>query len=63
MKLAQNIDRARVAAKLTKTQLAVRCGVTQGAVSHWLSGTTGPKLSMLPKIAKALKTTVAELVG
>lgn len=49
------------AAGLTQTELAVRAGVTQGAVSKWCRGTP-PTVDYLDAIADALGVEPAELL-
>ena len=56
------IREARKAAGLSQGQLARMIGVTQGAISQWEMGLTNPKTSILPTVAKCLKTTVDDLL-
>jgi transcriptional regulator with XRE-family HTH domain len=62
MGIGENIRRAREAAGLTQRQLAKRVGVTFQSVNQWESGGRF-QMERLPRIAMALKTTVARLYG
>lgn len=57
-----NIKELREKANLTQQELAERLGVTQGAVSQWEAGIVFPRATMLPKLARELKTTVDKLL-
>lgn len=63
MNVATQIRRARKAKKLKKAQLARLLGVSRSTVTAWEQGGPGPKLDDLPKIARELDTTVADLIG
>lgn len=52
MDLKDRIRKAMEDAKLSPTELAARSGVSGGAVTHWLNGTT-----------KALKSETADRIG
>jgi transcriptional regulator with XRE-family HTH domain len=61
-----NITKARKAAKLSKAQLAKRCGVTRSAVTQWeYRGGRGtiPSRSNLKKIARATRRRLADIAG
>jgi transcriptional regulator with XRE-family HTH domain len=57
-----NVKNRRLARKLTQQQLAERVGRTQSLIAQIETGTYTPSLAMLARIAKALKTTLADLV-
>lgn len=56
------IKKYRERAGLTQTSLADALGVTQAAVAMWESGARKPNVSMIVRIAKALKCTTDELL-
>lgn len=49
--------------RISQKDLAEKLNVTAGAVSQWEHGRTMPDISMYPKIADALNTTVGALFG
>lgn len=55
------IECLRKKAGLTQEQFAAAAGVTQSAVSQWESGAAFPSAAKLPKIARALGCTIADL--
>lgn len=62
--MSQQIKKLRKARGLTQVELAERAGVTQVYISSLENGTRkNPSLDLLRKLAKALKTDVAELLG
>lgn len=63
MNVAKHIRRARKAKGLNQSELARLLEVSRSTVLTWEKGGPGPKLDDLPKIARALDTTVAELIG
>jgi transcriptional regulator with XRE-family HTH domain len=63
MKFPKELKAAREAAKLSQAELATKLDVAPSTVADWESGHMSPRLDKLPAIAKALKTTVAELVA
>ena len=50
---ADIVQRARLYAELSQTQLAERIGTTQSAVSRWERGHDEPRLSTLAQICRA----------
>lgn len=56
------IQKARLIAGMTQTDVAHAIGVTPMAVSMWESGRTFPKASRLKKIAEVLNVPVAYLL-
>jgi putative transcriptional regulator len=48
--------------RLTQEQLAVKAGLTRGYLARLETGRHEPTLTMLQRLAKALKVTVADLV-
>lgn len=61
--LSMRLKRLRDKQGLTQEQLAKRSGLSLGYVARLEIGMHDPSLSTLAKLAKALKTTVAELVS
>jgi transcriptional regulator with XRE-family HTH domain len=63
MSLAMKLKQIREARGLTQVALAKKVGMKQPYLARLESGAeTNPKLDALRRLAKALKTTVAELV-
>lgn len=56
------IKELRVQAGMKQIELAMKIGVSQGAVSQWEKGYTMPKADLLPKIAQILNCTIDELL-
>lgn len=52
----------RAARELSQAELAERLDVTSTLVSHWETGFARPGITLLPKLARALDTTVADLI-
>lgn len=63
MSVAKNIKEARLSAKMTQKELADKCGIADSAIRKYESGKVSPKLPMLEKIANALGTSPAHLMG
>ena len=62
--MSQQIRKARKASGLTQVELADKAGVTQAYIAALENGTRkNPSLDLLRKLAKALKTDVAELLA
>jgi transcriptional regulator with XRE-family HTH domain len=62
--MSQQIKKLREASGLTQVELADKVGVAQAYVSALENGARkNPSLDLLRKLAKALKTDVAELLG
>jgi transcriptional regulator with XRE-family HTH domain len=62
--MGKRIKKLREARGLTQAELADKVGVTQVYISSLESGARkNPSLELLRKLAKALKTDVAELLG
>jgi transcriptional regulator with XRE-family HTH domain len=62
--MSQQIRKQREASGLTQAELAKKAGVTQAYLSALENGSRkNPSLDLLRKLAKALKTDVAELLG
>lgn len=57
------IRKARKSAGITQDGLAAMLGINRATVSKYESGQIVPSLGQLGKIAKALNTTVSEMVG
>jgi len=49
--------------KMTQKELAIKSGLTESAISHYVKGDRVPRGSNLVKIAKALGTTTDDLLG
>lgn len=62
-RLAMKLKQHRKARGLTQTELAAKVGLSLGYIARLEIGMHDPPLSTLAKLAKALKVTVAELVG
>ncbi|MCM3900373.1 MAG: helix-turn-helix domain-containing protein [Pyrinomonadaceae bacterium] len=64
MTLAMNVKRLRIRMGLAQAELAKRAKVSQAFIAQLETGVEdNPKLDTLRRLAKALKVTVAELVG
>jgi transcriptional regulator with XRE-family HTH domain len=61
--LSRNLQTLLTEQKLEQKDLAKKVGVSPNTVSDWVTGKTNPRYDKLPAIAKALKTTVAELLA
>jgi len=61
--LAMRLKRLREERGLTQEQLAKRSGMSHGYLARLEIGMHDPSLSTLAKLARALRVTVAELVG
>ena len=55
------IAKLRISSKLSQSDLAVKVGVTQGAVSQWESGETYPSDDKLLSLAKIFNCTLDDL--
>jgi len=62
MKVA-NLKKLRRQRNLTQTALAGKVGCTQAYIVLLERGRRNPTLAVLQKLAKALKVTIAELLG
>lgn len=60
---AQVLYDKRVASELTQEQLAVKAGVDRKTINRIENGHFSPSLTTLVRLASALKTPIAELVG
>lgn len=63
MKTGEVISKRRKELGLTQNQLAQSLNISFQAISKWENGTTFPDVTMLPKLAAALNTTVDALLG
>jgi transcriptional regulator with XRE-family HTH domain len=63
MNLSKGIRGAFEASGMNLTQFARRAGVRISTAHGWVNGTHGVKLTRLPRVAKVLGTTVAELLA
>ena len=64
MTLADNIRRIRLQKQITQPLLAEKAGVSKGYINTLEAGVaSNPSLDVLGKIASALDTTIAELIG
>lgn len=59
--MALAIAYRRKKANLTQVELAAAVGVNQSSVCQWETGSTTPRVEMLPSIAKACKCEIGEL--
>lgn len=62
MSMGERIASLRKKQGLTQTQLAEELGVSFQAVSSWERGETLPETDKLPRLAKALETSVSRIV-
>lgn len=63
IRLHENLRRLRLQAGLTQSALAELLGVSDRAVSRWETGTAAPDISLLPRLAMLLDTSVDALLG
>lgn len=63
MNINQIIKEKRKALSLTQEQLASKLGVSTPAVSKWESGVSYPDITILPNLAKVLKTDINTLLS
>lgn len=63
IQIAENIKRFRTAKDLTQSDLATLLSVSPQAVSRWENGQAFPDITLLPKLAKYLNTTIDEIMG
>lgn len=63
MKLSDRIREARKSQGLSQEDLAIRMGLTQGAVSQWERGETYPALDLLTQLAIVLCASTDWLLG
>lgn len=56
------IKRLRINAGLTQMELALACGVTQGAVSQWEKGLSFPTVGKIGTVARVLGCEVDRLL-
>lgn len=63
MNINQIIKEKRKALSLTQEQLANQLGVSTPAVSKWESGASYPDITILPNLAKVLKTDINTLLS
>ena len=62
-RLAMRLKQLRKQRGLTQAQLAKKMGLSHGYLARLEIGMHDPPLSTLAKLAKALRVSVAELVG
>ena len=63
MELKENLRRIRIERGLTQAKLAEALGVSDRAVSRWERGAACPDVSLLPRLALLLETSVDALLG
>lgn len=63
MNLSDNLRRLRLERGLTQSALSEQLGVSDRAVSRWERGTACPDVSLLPRLALLLETSVDALLG
>jgi len=63
VKIGDNLKRQRIRKALTQEELAHKAGLTTASVARIERNETEPRMSNLRKLAKALDTDPAELVG
>ena len=57
-----NLKAKRLEKGMTQNEVADRCGITQGAYSHYELGKRQPKPAMLAKLASVFECTIDELI-
>jgi len=62
-RLGMRLKQLRATNDLNQTNLAKKVGVTQAYIAMLEKGQQNPTLDVLQRLAKALKVSVAELVG
>lgn len=60
--MLKHLYEMRKRALLSQSELAMKVGVTQGAVSQWEKGTATPSVDKLLLVSQALNCTVDELI-
>lgn len=63
MNLSENLRRLRLERRLTQSALAEQLGVSDRAVSRWERHIACPDISLLPRLALLLETSVDALLG
>jgi transcriptional regulator with XRE-family HTH domain len=63
VQLGRRIAELRKAADITQVQLAEILGVAQQTMAHYEGGVSRIAVALLPPLAKALNTTIEDLVG
>ena len=63
MRINEIIRERRLAENLTQEQVALRLGVTAPAVNKWEKGTSYPDITLLPALARLLKTDLNTLLS
>ncbi|GFZ30234.1 transcriptional regulator [Clostridium zeae] len=63
LKIGETIFQLRKARNITQEQLAAIVGVSAGAVSKWENGNSTPDISLLAPLARALNTSIDELLS
>lgn len=61
--LGRRIAERRKAAGITQVDLAQRLGIAQQTMAHYEGGVSRIAVALLPPLAKAIGTTVEELIG
>lgn len=61
--LSEKIKKLRQSKHYSQKQIAIKLGITQGAVSQWELGLTEPGADQLIALAQIFDTTVYELKG
>lgn len=59
--MGRKIDELRRERRLTKDELAEQLGVCRATVYAWINGRYCPSRSIQPRVARVLRTTVADL--
>ena len=61
--LADRIKQARIALKMSQSELARMLGIKPQAVQHWENGTSSPKTERITDVAKTLDVQVSWLLN
>jgi len=59
----ENLKSLRENAKCTQIEVAVKLGITQGAISQWESGLCNPDYKYLPELARLYNCTLENLIN
>ena len=62
IKFATNLNNAIEKSKMTKYQIAKRCGLAQSTITWWQQAKVSPKLENLGTVAKVIGVDVSDLI-
>ena len=61
--IKDRLNEALIARKITRNELADKCGINKGTISRYLRGETIPRSFAIGRIAKALNVNPAWILG